>query len=71
LPNGWVSHANLTWHTALSCNGGSCIKVAASGDIVLIADSKEPDGPVLAYTPAEWREFLAGAKNGDFDDLLR
>jgi predicted secreted Zn-dependent protease len=67
---GRVGYADLTWRTAFSCNGGSCIAVAAAGQKVLIADTKTPDGPVLSYTPEEWREFLAGAKNGDFDDLI-
>jgi hypothetical protein len=71
MSQAWVSHGDITWRTALSCNGGTCIKVAASGESILIADSKEPDGPILTYTPAEWREFLAGAKNGDFDDLTQ
>lgn len=65
-----VGHADLTWRTALSCNGGTCVTVAAKGGAVFIGDSKTPDGPILSYTAAEWREFLAGAKNGDFDDLL-
>ena len=67
---GRVSYAGLTWRTALSCNGGTCIAVAVNDQEVLIADTKTPDGPVLSYTPAEWHEFLAGAKNGDFDDLI-
>jgi hypothetical protein len=38
--------------------------------MVLIADSKMPGGPALTYTVAEFREFIIGAKNGDFDDLI-
>jgi hypothetical protein len=34
-----------------------------------VRDSKNPDGAVLLYTAAEWRDFITGAKNGDFDDL--
>jgi predicted secreted Zn-dependent protease len=67
---GRVGYADLTWRTAFSCNGGTCIAVAIAGQEVLIADTKKPDGPVLSYTHAEWHEFLAGAKNGDFDDLI-
>jgi len=64
-------HRNITWRTALNCNGGACIQVAASGQAVLIGNSREPSGPVLAYTPEEWREFVIGVKEGDFDDLLK
>lgn len=59
-----------TWRTALSCNGGTCVKVAAAEQMILIGDSKTPDGPILRYTAAEWREFVSGVKNGDFDDLI-
>lgn len=65
-----AGEADLTWRTALSCNGGNCVRVAASGTTVHIGDSKDPDGPILSYTKGEWRDFLTGAKNGDFDDLI-
>lgn len=59
-----------TWRTARTCDGGACVQVAANGPVILIADSKTPGGPALSYTVEEFREFIAGAKNGDFDDLL-
>lgn len=65
-----VGPTNLTWRTALRCNTGGCVMVAADGRSVYIGDTKKPDGPILSYTAAEWREFLSGAKNGDFDDLI-
>jgi hypothetical protein len=34
---------------------------------VAVRDSKDPDGPVLEFTPLEWLCFLAGAKAGEFD----
>jgi Domain of unknown function (DUF397) len=42
---------------------------AGSGRLILMRDSKHPDGPVLAFTEAEWRAFIAGVKDGEFDDL--
>lgn len=63
-------HTSLTWRTALRCNGGGCVKVAVNGQMVVIGDTKTPDGPILSYTPAEWREFVFGVKSGDFDDLI-
>ena len=63
-------HASLVWRTSLTCNGGECIKVAASGQAILIADSKQAEGPILSYSHTEWREFVTGIKNGDFDDLI-
>ncbi len=60
----------LNWRIALACNGGGCVAVAKEGQQVHIGDTKDPDGPILTYSAREWRDFLAGAKNGDFDDLI-
>jgi Domain of unknown function (DUF397) len=43
--------------------------VARAGDSVLVANTRDPNGPVNVYTRAEWREFLAGAKLGEFDEF--
>jgi hypothetical protein len=61
---------DLAWRVARRCDAGTCVRIAQKGDMVLIGDSKDPDGPVLAYSKAEWRAFAEGLKHGDFDDLL-
>jgi len=43
--------------------------VARHGDSVVLGHRNEPDGPVVRYTAAEWKEFLTGVKRGDFDDI--
>jgi predicted secreted Zn-dependent protease len=63
-------HKSLTWRTALNCDGGSCVEVAADQNVIWIRNSRQPDGPLLQYTPEEWHEFASGIKKGDFDDLL-
>ena len=63
--------ARLVWRTTLTCNGGACVKVAASDQVILIGDSKEPEGPVLSYSHTEWRQFVDGIKSGEFDDLIK
>jgi Domain of unknown function (DUF397) len=50
-----------------SNNGGACVEVATGEDWIAVRDSKDPDGPVLTFTPAEWDAFLAGARDGEFD----
>jgi hypothetical protein len=30
-------------------------------------DGKNPDGPVLVFTPGEWAAFTAGVRDGEFD----
>lgn len=32
-----------------------------------VRDSKDRDGPVLLFTPAEWTAFTAGVRDGEFD----
>ena len=59
----------LSWRVARRCNAGNCVRVASSGETILIGDSKSPDGPVLAYTQSEWLTFVEGVKQGDFDNL--
>jgi Domain of unknown function (DUF397) len=43
--------------------------VARHGENILVGNTRDPDGPINSYTAAEWREFLNGAKRGDFDDI--
>jgi uncharacterized protein DUF397 len=51
---------------------GNCVEVAPlEGGEVAVRNSRFPDGPVLVYTQAEMAAFLAGAKDGEFDDVLR
>lgn len=58
------------WHVTRTCQGGSCVRVARTGEAILIGDTKNPDGDVMTYTLGEWQEFVTGVKRGDFDDLL-
>jgi len=43
-------------------NGGNCIQVADLPGTVAVRDSKDPDGPALLFTPAEWAAFTARVK---------
>ncbi len=49
-------------------DGGGCVEVTQALDaVVAVRDSKDPDGSKLAFSPAEWRAFVAGVKTGEFD----
>ena len=51
-------------------NGGQCVEVASNiPGIVAVRDSKNQGGPALIFTPSEWRAFLGGVKDGEFDQL--
>jgi hypothetical protein len=52
-------------------SGGSgdtgCVEVATGNGVIGVRDSKDQAGPVLVFNEHEWRVFVAGIKNGEFD----
>lgn len=48
--------------TRSSPAGGNCVEVAVdlAPGVIGVRDSKDVDGPILRFTPAAWRSFLAG-----------
>ena len=48
-------------------NGGNCVEVALTPDVVGVRDSKNRTGPVLTVSPDAWREFVAEVKAGTHD----
>jgi Domain of unknown function (DUF397) len=44
-----------------------CVEVAFVDDLIGVRSSADPDGPVLIFTEAEWKAFVEGAKDGEFD----
>ena len=58
--------------SARSSAEGNCVELAPlPGDGVAVRNSRDPEGPALVFTDAELEAFLAGVKDGEFDDLLR
>lgn len=43
--------------------------VARNEDTVLLGNTTNPGGATLSYTTAEWQQFVAGVKQGDFDGI--
>jgi hypothetical protein len=41
--------------------GPECVEVAAAEATVHVRDSKDPEGPRLTFSAAEWTSFLAFA----------
>jgi Domain of unknown function (DUF397) len=51
-----------------SGNSGNCTEVRDRGMEIDVRDSKDPNGPMLTFTRAEWTAFIGGAKDGEFDE---
>nr|WP_216217737.1 DUF397 domain-containing protein [Amycolatopsis aidingensis] len=64
--------SDVTWRKSKYSGAvGNCVEVATldSGEIA-VRNSRFPSGPALVYTREEIAAFLAGAKDGEFDDVL-
>ena len=57
------------WHksTRSGPDSDNCVEVAFVGEAIAVRDSKNPAGPALIFTTAEWDAFVGGAKDGEFD----
>ena len=58
------------WRTSTwsGTNGnGECVEVRLTPLVVQVRNSKDRAGPVVEFTHPEWRAFLAGAREGEFD----
>jgi hypothetical protein len=60
---------NAPWvKSSFSFANGNCVEVAElPGGSVGIRDSRDPGGPVLRFTQAEWAAFLCGTRRGELD----
>jgi len=61
----------VQWRKSSASNpSGNCVELAELPDgEVAVRNSRQPAGPALVYTRAEIAAFLAGVRNGEFDDL--
>jgi hypothetical protein len=50
----------VVWHiSSASGQSGQCVEVATSASLVLVRDSRDRSGTVLAFTQAQWRGLLS------------
>ncbi|MQY24653.1 DUF397 domain-containing protein [Nocardia aurantia] len=57
---------DAVWHRSGGGTGGVEVAYLSSGYVGL-RDAKNPGGPTLIFTPAEWTAFVAGARDGEFN----
>jgi hypothetical protein len=56
----------LQWRRSTRCGSSACVEVAIGRGSVFVRDSKDPKGPVLTFTAAEWSAFADGVAAGEF-----
>jgi hypothetical protein len=49
--------------------GGQNVEVATNlaGGLIALRDGRNPAGPALIFTPDEWKAFVGGVQDGEFD----
>lgn len=73
VTNGWQRSTRCgggdcveVWHkSSYSSDTANCVEVAEQPGTVLVRDSKDPDGPRLAFGGPAWTAFIAAIKNDE------
>jgi predicted secreted Zn-dependent protease len=63
-----MDFSGVAWRKSTrSTDQGECVEIAATETLRLARDSKNPDGPVLAFTSHTWNTFMNSIKAGTYD----
>jgi hypothetical protein len=69
MPARQSRQATLQWRkSTASADAPNCVEIASTGPSVLVRDSRDLSGAVLAFTSAHWSAFLRHVRNGKSDD---
>jgi hypothetical protein len=67
MPSMDVEVLAANWRKASrSIGNGACVEAASAAGRVLVRDSVNPSGAVIAYAPGAWQGFIDSAKTGGF-----
>lgn len=55
------------WRKSTYSSSSACVEVAPRPNLIMVRDSKDQSGPVLAFDRRAWGDFIDGAKAGEFD----
>jgi Domain of unknown function (DUF397) len=62
-----VDWSDIAWRKSTHCSSNSCVEVGTFDSRIIMRNSQEDNGSVLAFSAAEWTEFLEGVRRGEFD----
>jgi uncharacterized protein DUF397 len=54
--------SDARWHKSPPASSGGWVEVAFVNGRVVLRSSRDPDGPVLEFTPFEWQAFVGGVR---------
>ena len=55
------------WHISSFSGTGNCVEAKQDESVVHVRHSRHPDGPMLTFTLHEWRAFVSGVRQHEFD----
>lgn len=61
----------VRWRKSSYSDGGASNCVEVAGDhagVIPVRDSKDPQGPALAFSAAGWSAFVSAVQRGEFTD---
>nr|WP_206441878.1 DUF397 domain-containing protein [Streptomyces boncukensis] len=50
-----------------SSRGSGDVEIAFVEGFIAMRHGRRPDGPAIIFNPREWRAFVRGAREGEFD----
>lgn len=53
----------LAWRKSTWSNSGGCVEMALGDQVVLLRDSKRPEGTVLSVSPGAWTALVTRVRN--------
>ncbi|GLY19954.1 hypothetical protein Kisp01_69680 [Kineosporia sp. NBRC 101677] len=63
-------NGDTQWQKATkSGQNGDCVEARRQNGQIQIRDSKNPNGPILTFTQAEFAAWIEGAARGEFNHL--
>jgi hypothetical protein len=55
------------WRKSARSGANGCVEVGLVDGQIAVRDSKDREGPVLLFTGLEWKAFLGGVRDGEFE----